>query len=92
MLPIRRKPELMKSHIKVRMLLIKLGEKAFRKQSRIFNLPKRAWFLYSLDEITEIFGKLGLRICNSFADFSGKPSSDNDIQFDGLFHTRIKIE
>lgn len=39
-----------------------------------------ASFLYSLDEITEIFGKLGLRICNSFADFSGKPSSDNDIQ------------
>ena len=36
--------------------------------------------LYSFDEITEIFGKLGLRICNSFADFSGKPSSDNDIQ------------
>ena len=36
--------------------------------------------LYSSDEITEIFGKLGLRICNSFADFSGKPSSDNDIQ------------
>ena len=36
--------------------------------------------LYSLDEITEIFGKLGLRICNSFADFIGKPSSDNDIQ------------
>ena len=36
--------------------------------------------LYSLDEITEIFGKLGLRICNSFADFSGKLSSDNDIQ------------
>ena len=36
--------------------------------------------LYSLDEITEIFCKLGLRICNSFADFSGKPSSDNGIQ------------
>ena len=36
--------------------------------------------LYSLDEIAEIFCKLGLRICNSFADFSGKPSSDNDIQ------------
>ena len=36
--------------------------------------------LYSLDEITEIFCKLGLRICNRFADFSGKPSSDNDIQ------------
>ena len=25
-------------------------------------------------------GEKGLRICNSFADFSGKPSSDNDIQ------------
>ena len=36
--------------------------------------------LYSLDEIMEIFCKLGLRICNSFADFSGKPSFDNDIQ------------
>ena len=36
--------------------------------------------LYSLDEITEIFCKLGLRICNSLADFSGKPSSDNDIK------------
>ena len=36
--------------------------------------------LYSLDEITEIFDKLGLCICNSFADFSGKPSPDNDIQ------------
>ena len=30
--------------------------------------------------LKEIFSKLGLRICNSFADFSGKPSSDNDIQ------------
>lgn len=30
--------------------------------------------------LKEIFCKLGLRICNSFADFSGKPSSDNDIQ------------
>lgn len=37
------KTELMKSHIKVRMLLIKPDEKAFRKQSRIFNLPKRAY-------------------------------------------------
>ena len=30
--------------------------------------------------LKEIFGKLGLRICNSFVDFNGKPSSDNDIQ------------
>ena len=47
--------------------------------------------LYSLDEITEIFCKLGLRICNSFADFSGKPSSDNDIQLMVLFHTGINL-
>ncbi len=33
-----------------------------------------------IDDLKEIFCKLGLRICNSFADFSGKPSSDNDIQ------------
>ena len=32
-----------------------------------------------IDDLKE-FCKLGLRICNSFADFSGKPSSDNDIQ------------
>lgn len=25
-------------------------------------------------------GEKGLRICKSYADFSGKPSSDNDIQ------------
>ena len=46
--------------------------------------------LYSLDEITEIFCKLGLRICNSFADFSGKPSSDNDIQL-MVYSIREKI-
>ncbi len=44
------------------------------------SVPPRTADTYSLDEITEIFCKLGLRICNSFADFSGKPSSDNDIQ------------
>lgn len=43
MLLIRRKPELMKLHIKVRMLLIKQGEKVFRKQRRISNLPKTAF-------------------------------------------------
>ena len=52
------------------------GEALYKPEMKEGN-PLR---LYSLDEITEIFGKLGLRICNSFADFSGKPSSDNDIQ------------
>ena len=52
------------------------GEALYKPEMKAGN-PIR---LYSLDEITEIFGKLGLRICNSFADFSGKPSSDNDIQ------------
>ena len=36
--------------------------------------------LYSLDEITQILFRSARFICNSFADFSGKPSSDNDIQ------------
>ena len=52
------------------------GEALYKPEMKEGNLIR----LYSLDEITEIFCKLGLRICNSFADFSGKPSSDNDIQ------------
>ncbi len=36
--------------------------------------------LYTLDEIKLIFDKLGMNIIESYADFSGKPSSDNDIQ------------
>lgn len=36
--------------------------------------------LYSLDEVENIFSKLGMSVCESYADFSGKPLSDNDIQ------------
>lgn len=36
--------------------------------------------LYTLEEITAIFSRLGLRISKSFADYSGKASSDQDIQ------------
>lgn len=36
--------------------------------------------LYTLDEVGSIFSDLGMSICESYADFSGKPSSDNDIQ------------
>lgn len=36
--------------------------------------------LYMLDEIKEIFDKLGMKVYESYADFSGKLSSDNDIQ------------
>ena len=36
--------------------------------------------LYTLDEIAKIFSDLGMRVCNSYADFTGKPSSDHDIQ------------
>ena len=57
-------------------LAVTNGEALYKPEMKEGN-PIR---LYSLDEITEIFCKLGLRICNSFADFSGKPSSDNDIQ------------
>ncbi len=36
--------------------------------------------LYTLAEIKEIFAPLGLKVCESYSDFSGKPSSDNGIQ------------
>lgn len=36
--------------------------------------------LYTLDEIKAIFGEIGMEVCETFADFSGKGSSDNDIQ------------
>lgn len=36
--------------------------------------------LYSLDEIRGIFTELGMSILDSYADFSGTPSSDNQIQ------------
>ena len=57
-----------------------VNEKEAEAFDREFPYMENPIRLYSLDEITEIFCKLGLRICNSFADFSGKPSSDNDIQ------------
>lgn len=36
--------------------------------------------LYSLAEIKDIFGRLGMSVCDSYADFSGTPSSENHIQ------------
>lgn len=36
--------------------------------------------LYSLDEIKKIFSSLGMEVYDSYSDFGGKPSSDNDIQ------------
>lgn len=36
--------------------------------------------LYSLSEIKDIFGGFGMTVCESYADFSGKPSSSNGIQ------------
>lgn len=36
--------------------------------------------LYTLDEIKEIYEGLGMKVYESYADFSGKLSSDNDIQ------------
>ena len=37
--------------------------------------------LYTLNEITEIFSGLGLCVEDSYADFSGRSSSENEIQF-----------
>lgn len=36
--------------------------------------------LYSLDEVEQIFSGLGMRVLDSYADFGGKASSENDIQ------------
>ncbi len=36
--------------------------------------------LYTLDEVGEIYSALGMKICESYSDFSGSPSSDNGIQ------------
>lgn len=36
--------------------------------------------LYKLEEIRDIYGRLGMRVVESFSDFSGRASSDNGIQ------------
>ena len=36
--------------------------------------------LYTISEISKIFSKLDMSVCKSYADFTGKLSSDNDIQ------------
>lgn len=36
--------------------------------------------LYTLDEVKAVFAGFGISVCDSYADFSGKPSSDNDVQ------------
>lgn len=36
--------------------------------------------LYTLEEIRTIYQGLGMRVVDSFSDFGGSPSSDNDIQ------------
>lgn len=51
--------------------------KALRKPEIEEGNPIR---LYTSDEITEIFSGLGMSICKSYADFSGKPLSDQEIQ------------
>ena len=36
--------------------------------------------LYTISEISKIFSTLGMSVCKSYADYTGKASSDNDIQ------------
>lgn len=36
--------------------------------------------LYNIGEVKNIFGKLGMTVLDTYADFSGKSSSENDIQ------------
>ena len=35
--------------------------------------------LYTISEISKIFSTLGMSVCKSYADYTGKPSSDKDI-------------
>ena len=46
---------------------------------------KKDWYknpirLYTISEISKIFSTLGMSVCKSYADYTGKPSSDHDIQ------------
>ena len=36
--------------------------------------------LYTLGEVSDIFMGLGMNVCETYADFTGRPASDNDIQ------------
>lgn len=52
------------------------GEPLWRPEMKEGN-PIR---LYTISEISKIFSTLGMSVCKSYADYTGKPSSDNDIQ------------
>lgn len=51
--------------------------KALKKPEMTEGNPIR---LYTLAEIAEIMSSVGMKVINSYADFTGKPSSDKDIQ------------
>lgn len=51
--------------------------KALKKPEMTQGNPIR---LYTLTEIAEIMSSVGMKVINSYADFTGKPSSDKDIQ------------
>lgn len=36
--------------------------------------------MYTISEISKIFSPLGMSVCKSYADYTGKPSLDDDIQ------------
>ena len=51
--------------------------KALKKPEMTEGNPIR---LYTLTEIAEIMSSVGMKVINSYADFTGKPFSDKDIQ------------
>ena len=51
--------------------------KALKKPEMTQGNPIR---LYTLTEIAEIMSSAGMKVINSYADFTGKPSSDKEIQ------------
>ena len=43
------------------------------------------------NEISKIFSTLGMSVCKSYADYTGKPSSDHDIQL-MVYSVRSKMK
>ncbi len=44
--------------------------------------------LYKLGEVSDIFMGLGMKVCEAYADFTGRPASDNDIQM--MVYSRLE--
>ena len=44
--------------------------------------------LYTLGEVSDLFMDLGMTVCEAYADLTGRPASDNDIQM--MVYSRLE--